>query len=262
MSERFQVTHLDELPPQRGADDARWFRLRRDLDVGAFGVNAYGADAGKRVIEEHDELGTAAGKHEELYVVLRGSARFELDGARHSPAGSVVFVSDRKVRRGAIAEEDGTVVLVAGGTPGKAYEVSAWEAAGDAYPLWEDGRHEEALQIRARWPRYPEAGIVLYNTACLEASSGEPEPALEHEAVDRARGALPRVRARRTRTSVDARSPRVPRARRGGRMSDGYEIASLDEIEIPTREHGALGEHPTSFRDRELRRQRLVCGRR
>lgn len=27
---------------------------------------------------------------------------------------------------------------------------------------------------------YPEAGIVLYNTACLEALVGEPEPALEH----------------------------------------------------------------------------------
>jgi tetratricopeptide (TPR) repeat protein len=182
VSEKFQVTHLDELPPQRGADEARWFRLRRDLDVGAFGVNAYGADAGKRVIEEHDELGTAAGKHEELYVVLRGSARFELDGSEHTvPAGNVVFVSDRKVRRGAIAVEDGTVVLVAGGTPGKAYEVSAWEAAGDAYPLWEDGRHQEALEIlRSVAEEYPEAGIVLYNTACLEALVGEPEAAIDH----------------------------------------------------------------------------------
>lgn len=182
MSEKFQVARLDEATPERGAEGARWFRLRRDLDVGAFGVNAYGADAGHRVIEEHDERGTAAGKHEELYVVLRGTARFELDGSEHTvPAGSVVFVSDRKVRRGAIAEDDGTVVLVAGGTPGKAYEVSAWEEAGDAYPLWEDGRHEEALQIlRTVAVAHPEAGIVLYNTACLEAIVGEPEAALEH----------------------------------------------------------------------------------
>jgi mannose-6-phosphate isomerase-like protein (cupin superfamily) len=182
VSEKFQVTHLDELPPQRGADEARWFRLRRDLDVGAFGVNAYGADAGHRVIEEHDELGTAAGKHEELYVVLRGSARFELDGREHTvPAGNVVFVSDRKVRRGAIAEEDGTVVLVAGGTPGEAYEVSAWEEAGDAYPLWEDGKHEEAREIlSAVAEKHPDAGIVLYNLACVEAILGEAEPALEN----------------------------------------------------------------------------------
>jgi mannose-6-phosphate isomerase-like protein (cupin superfamily) len=182
MSEKFQVARLDEIEPQRGADDARWFRLRRDLDVGAFGVNAYGADAGKRVIEEHDELGTAAGKHEELYVVLRGSARFELDGDEQTvPTGSCVFISDRHVRRGAIAEEDGTVVLVVGGTPGEAYEVSAWEAAGDAYPLWAEGRHGEAKEIlRSVAEEHPEAGIVLYNLACVEAIVGEAEPAIEH----------------------------------------------------------------------------------
>jgi tetratricopeptide (TPR) repeat protein len=182
MSEKFQVARLDEMEPQPGADDSRWFRLRRDLDVGAFGINAYGADAGKRVIEEHDELGTAAGKHEELYVVLRGSARFELDGTEHTvPAGSCVFISETKVRRGAIAEEDGTVVLVVGGTPGEAYAVSAWEAAGDAYPLWEAGDHAKAVEIfRSVVDEHPNAGIVLYNLACVETLAGEPDQALEH----------------------------------------------------------------------------------
>jgi mannose-6-phosphate isomerase-like protein (cupin superfamily) len=182
VSEKFQVTRLDEARPERGAEGSRWFRLRRDLDVGAFGVNAYGADAGKRVIEEHDELGTAAGKHEELYVVLRGTARFELDGREQTvPAGSVVFISDREVRRGAMAEEDGTVVLVVGGTPGKAYEVSAWEEAGDAYPLWEDGKHEDARKIlSAVAEKHPDAGIVLYNLSCVEAILGETESAIDH----------------------------------------------------------------------------------
>ena len=181
MSERFQVTHLDELPPQRGADDARWFRLRRDLDVGAFGVNAYGADAGKRVIEEHDELGTAAGKHEELYVVLRGSARFELDGREHTvPAeassSSATRRSARRDRRGGRHRRPRGRWHAGQGIRGIGVE-----AAGDAYPLWEDGRHEEALQIlRSVAEEYPEAGIVLYNTACLEALVGEPAPALEH----------------------------------------------------------------------------------
>ena len=182
MSEKFQVTRLDETTPERGAEGSRWFRLRRDLDVGAFGVNAYGADAGHRVIEEHDELGTAAGKHEELYVVLRGTARFELDGREQTvPAGSVVFISDREVRRGAMADEDGTVILVVGGTPGKAYEVSAWEEAGDAYPLWEDGKHEQAREIlSAVAEKHPDAGIVLYNLSCVEAILGETEPAIDH----------------------------------------------------------------------------------
>jgi tetratricopeptide (TPR) repeat protein len=182
VTEKFRVARLEELEPQRGADDSRWFRLRRDLDVGAFGVNAYGADAGQRVIEEHDELGTAAGKHEELYVVLRGSARFALDGAEHTvPTGSCVFVSETNVRRGAIAEEDGTIVLVVGGTPGEAYAVSAWEAAGDAYPLWQEGDHAKAVEIlRSVVDEHPDAGVVLYNLACAETLAGEPDQALEH----------------------------------------------------------------------------------
>jgi tetratricopeptide (TPR) repeat protein len=134
------------------------------------------------VIEEHDELGTAAGKHEELYIVIRGSAKFELGGEEQTvPAGSVVFIGDKSIRRGAIAEEDGTVVLVVGGTPGEAYEVSAWEAAGDAYPHWEDGDYGKATEIlRSVVDEYPDAGIVLYNLACVETLSGDPKAAVEH----------------------------------------------------------------------------------
>jgi tetratricopeptide (TPR) repeat protein len=182
VSEKFQVVHLDELAPQRGAEDSRWFRLRRELDVKAFGINAYGADAGHRVIEEHDELGTAAGKHEELYAILRGSARFELAGEEKTVrAGEFVFVHDRAVRRGAIAEEDGTIVLVAGGTPGVAYRISSWEAAADAYPHWEHGDYDKAVEIlRSVVDEDPEAGIVLYNLACAEVLAGEPDVALGH----------------------------------------------------------------------------------
>lgn len=182
MTESFRVLHLDDMTPQRGADDSRWFRLRRDLDVGAFGVNAYGADSGKRVIEEHDEMGTAAGGHEELYVVLRGAARFELDGEETTAsAGTALFISDPEVRRGAIAEEDGTVVLVLGGTPCVPYEVSPWEAAGDAYPHWERGDYDQAVEIlRSVVDEHPGAGIVLYNLACAETLAGQPDPALDH----------------------------------------------------------------------------------
>lgn len=182
MSEKFGRTHLDELEPQSGDEGARWFRLRRHFDVGAFGVNAYGADAGKRIIEEHDERGTAAGKHEELYVVLRGSARFVLDGQEELvPAGGCVFIDDQDVRRAALAEEDGTVVLVVGGVPGEGYKVSAWEAAADAYPVWEAGDHAKAVEIlRGVVDEHPDAGIVLYNLACVEVLAGEPEPAFDH----------------------------------------------------------------------------------
>jgi len=183
VSDKFEVAHLDELTPQDGADETRWYRLRRDLDVKALGVNAYGADAGKRVIEEHDELGTAAGRHEELYVVLRGSATFQLggDGERTVGVGEVVYIRDAAIRRSATAQEDGTVVLVTGGTPGVAYSVSPWEAAGDAYPHWEQGEYGKAVEIlRLVVDEHPKAGIVLYNLACVEVLAGDPEPALDH----------------------------------------------------------------------------------
>lgn len=182
MSEKFGVTRLDEATPEVGADDARWFRLRRELDVGAFGINAYGADAGNRVIEEHDELGTAAGRHQELYVVLRGRARFQLGADEHTLGhGQMVFVEDPSIRRGAFAEEDGTVVLVVGGTPGVAYSVSAWEAAADAYPHWRAGDHAKAVEIlRSVVGEHPDAGIVLYNLACAETLLGEQDEALGH----------------------------------------------------------------------------------
>jgi quercetin dioxygenase-like cupin family protein len=83
-------------------------------------------EAGGKVVDPHDELETG---HEELYVVLWGRAEFTLDGEPHDcVAGSCVAVRDPRVLRGAIAVEPGTAVLAIGGTPGKAYEVSRWDA--------------------------------------------------------------------------------------------------------------------------------------
>ena len=54
-----------------------WRPVRRRLGITAFGINAYTGEPGENVVEKHDEerLG-----HEELYVVVSGRARFELDG--------------------------------------------------------------------------------------------------------------------------------------------------------------------------------------
>jgi tetratricopeptide (TPR) repeat protein len=173
---------IDDVPRQQGAEGSEWLRVRKALDVRAFGVNVYCADAGNRVIEEHDELGTASGHHQELYVVLRGHARFELDGELHdAPAGTAVFVRDPAVRRGAHAQEDATLVLVVGGDPGKPYEVAIWEQAADAYPHWENGDYGRAVEIlRSVVEQYPKTGLILYNLACAETLNGEHDPALEH----------------------------------------------------------------------------------
>lgn len=117
--------------------------VRRALGVQAFGVNAFTADAGAQLIEEHDEVSVNAGRHEELYVIISGRARFTIDGAElEAGPGTLVFVPDPTSHRSAVAIEDGTSALVVGGRAGEPYEVSAWETCFEALA----GRREAALE--------------------------------------------------------------------------------------------------------------------
>jgi hypothetical protein len=101
------------LVPTDDPDDFDWYPLQHHFGLGAFGINAFGGDSGVELIAGHDELESA---QEELYVVIRGAARFTLDGkAYEAPAISVVAVPDPAVTRAAVATEDGTVILALGG---------------------------------------------------------------------------------------------------------------------------------------------------
>ncbi len=185
MSERpYEVVAVDELDRiPVGEHGLTWRPVRRRLGIEAFGVNAYTAEeAGQEVVEHHTETGSGAGKHEELYVVVRGRARFDLDGEEFdAPAGTFVFVRDRAVRRGAYAEEPGTTVLALGGTPGEPYRVSPWEYYFAAIPAAEKQDHAEAVRIvREGLELYPDNPSLLYNLACYESLSGDREAALEH----------------------------------------------------------------------------------
>ena len=102
-----------------------WRPVRDALGITAFGMNAYvGAEPGDLIIEPHDEVDTG---HEEVYVVVAGSARFTLDGASVDVAAPGFVKPDAPtVHREAHAVSPGTVVLAVGAAPG-AFEVSAWE---------------------------------------------------------------------------------------------------------------------------------------
>jgi hypothetical protein len=193
---RAETAQLDELTPIIGAGKFGILPVRTRFGIESFGVNAYTAlTDGGRVIEEHDELGTGAGRHEELYFVSKGHAVFTLDGEEvDAPSGTFVFVSDPKVRREAIGLEEGTTVLVVGGVPGKAFRVSPWEAWLEAAPFLEAGEPERGISIFERTlAAHPGNPNVLYNLACFEALAGRTDDALEHlaEAVE----ADPRTRA-------------------------------------------------------------------
>jgi tetratricopeptide (TPR) repeat protein len=178
----YEVVRLDEVEPIATDAVPAWLPLRRLLGVRAFGVNAFRADAGEHVVEEHDELGAAAGHHEELYVVLSGRATFTLAGEeRDAPAGTLVFLPEPATRRGAVAAEDGTTVLAVGGRRGEAYELSPWEFAFAAEAHRPSGDWEAAVAVVSEGlEHHPDNPRLLYWAACWEALAGRRDEAIAH----------------------------------------------------------------------------------
>jgi tetratricopeptide (TPR) repeat protein len=181
----YTVAHLDEIDE---INDGRVpFRpVRHHFGIMSFGVNAWtGRGAGDRIINEHDE----ADDNEELYLVHRGRATFELDGERiDAPTGTLVFVRPG-VKRTAFAEEPGTTIVALGGTPGKAYEPDGWELWAPLNPLYEAGKYAEAADRgRELIKAHPDVAGLLYNLACCESLAGRKADAIEHLrlAIDRA----------------------------------------------------------------------------
>ena len=172
----YEVAHIDELeelPINKG--EFVWRPVRRRFGITAFGTNAYTADAGQRVVEEHSE----SGGHQELYVVLRGRATFTLDGEEiDAPAGTLVFAQPG-TKRGAIAAEDGTAVLGVGAKPGEIFEPSPWEDSFAAGSYADLGQVEKAREIMdAALAARPDDWRAHYNYACLLALNDEPEAAI------------------------------------------------------------------------------------
>ena len=176
-----RVARIQEIEPITVAG-VNWRPLRRTLGIEAFGINAYTADTGEHVVEEHDETGAGAGHHEELYVVLTGRATFTVDGKEiDAPAGTCVFLEAPKARRGARAAADGTTVLAIGGERGAAYRVSPGEFVFAGAPAFNAKRYDEFKQLVLEGlEQYPGNTALLYDLACAEALSGDKESALEH----------------------------------------------------------------------------------
>jgi tetratricopeptide (TPR) repeat protein len=180
---------LTDLAVQLGSGP-RWAMIRSHFGIGAFGVNAYVADEpGLAIIGEHDELGNSSGHHEEVYFVADGHATFTVNGDEiDAPAGTFVFVRDPAAKRGAVATEAGTAVIIVGGKPGEAFTQSPWERSAPALTYFATQEYDKAIEeferLRAETP--DDAGI-LYNLACAESLAGRTADSLGHlrRAVER-----------------------------------------------------------------------------
>lgn len=179
---KYRIARLDEMEE---IDDGRepYRAVRHHLGITAFGVTAWtGKEVGDRILNEHDEADNDTDdRNEELYLVLAGRARFELDGEPvDAPAGTFVSV-EPEAKRTAFAEEPGTTIVAVGATAGKPYEAVGWELWSPIRPRYEAGEHEAVVEaltpLVADHPQYP---LLAYNLACVESLTGRRTEALEH----------------------------------------------------------------------------------
>jgi tetratricopeptide (TPR) repeat protein len=175
----YAVAHLDEIEEFEDAG-SHYRPIRHHLGITAFGVTAWTARAaGDRVINEHDEGDPSA--DEELFLVLRGHADFDVDGNRvDAPAGTLVFAPPR-TRRSATATEDGTTIVLLEGTPGRPYEARGWELWAPLAPAYQAGHYAEvADRLSAAVESAPQYPMLFFNLACCESLAGRTSDALEH----------------------------------------------------------------------------------
>jgi mannose-6-phosphate isomerase-like protein (cupin superfamily) len=172
----YRVATIDELQDIDYRQDTHMRPVRHHLGITAFGTNAWtAANEGDRLMPEHREDDGI----EELYIVLGGRARFEIDGETvDAPAGTLVFVPEGN--RTAFAEEAGTTVIAIGSRVGQPYEVGGWEVWAEFHPAYEAGDYDAVID-RAR-PTLEASGYAtpLYNLACCEAMAGRKDDAIDH----------------------------------------------------------------------------------
>jgi mannose-6-phosphate isomerase-like protein (cupin superfamily) len=173
----FKVAAVDEIEAIDYRQETHMRPVRAHLGITAFGTNAWtGADVGDRLMPEHQEDEGS----EELYAVLRGRARFEIDGESvDAPAGTLVFVRPEG-NRTAFAEEAGTTVLALGSTVGQPYHGGGWEVWAPFHPQYEAGEYEAVIDSARETLEASGYAAPLYNLACCEALAGRSDDAIAH----------------------------------------------------------------------------------
>jgi quercetin dioxygenase-like cupin family protein len=174
----YQILSLDEIEPapyhQRGGQ--KLLTIQRLLDYRAAGINGWIGDPGEGLVPEHAEDSDS----EELYVVVRGRARFTVDGVDvDAPAGTLLHIGPGETRV-AVSEEPGTIVVAVGAKIGEPFESGGWTSfvVADAYRR--AGRIDEGRAVVYELLElHPDAWAAPYNIACFEALAGDADAAFQ-----------------------------------------------------------------------------------
>jgi hypothetical protein len=165
-NKKWRVARLDDLE-RRG----RFIPVREALGIHSFGINAIKQGDDGTLINEHDEVGG----QEEVYVVLDGTATFEIDGETiEAPAGTFISCEPEARRK---ATGDATV-LALGGTVGEAYQAmdwaEAWPIQSESMAAYGEERYADATAtVRRGLEQFPDHPGLNYNYACFASLAGE-----------------------------------------------------------------------------------------
>ena len=119
-----------------------WRPVRQMLGVDFVGMAAFTVhETGEVVIEPHREVDDGRGQ-QEVYIVIRGRARFTIDGQQITAVPGTLIRVDPQAHREAVALDSGTAVLALGGE--SVFEPSASEWIERARP------HIRSAPARAR----------------------------------------------------------------------------------------------------------------
>jgi len=173
---KWRVARLEDME-RRGT----FIPVRENLGIHSFGINARTVGDDGTLVNEHDETGG----QEEVYIVLDGTATFEIDGETvDAPAGTFVSVPPESKRK---ATGDATVLII-GGTPGEAYQAldwaEAWQVQSESMTAYGEQRYGDAAAIvRRGLEEFPDHAGLNYNYACFATLAGE----TDDETFDRLR---------------------------------------------------------------------------
>ena len=173
----YRVATIDELQDIAYRQDTHMRPVRHHLGITAFGTNAWtAANEGDRLMPEHEEDEGS----EELYVVLRGRARFEIDGDTvDAPEGTLVFVPPQ-TNRTASPRRRGRRCSRSAARSGRRTRSGGWEVWAEFHPAYEAGDYEAVIDRARETLEASGYASPLYNLACCEALAGRKEDAIGH----------------------------------------------------------------------------------
>lgn len=179
MSDGYQILDLTEIEAfpyhQRGGQ--KLLTIQRLTGFRPVGINGWIGDTGEGLVPEHTE----DSDNEEMYVVVRGRARFTVDGdSFDAPEGTLVHLLPGEMRS-AVSDEPGTIVVAIGATIGKAFANPGWTSFVVADALRQAGRMDEArAAVSEMLALHPDAWHAPYNAACFEALAGDADAAFAY----------------------------------------------------------------------------------